>query len=251
MSSGICFLKALFRGIGYYVLYCIVGLVAFAVSYIVLAFNLDDVINYLSRSWSNIHGVFTSYFVHGNWPHLIANFVMYLIVVLIAFLTARFMHTKSRLPAFPPSWRLWLYAQLILMLIIGAVDLAFNPIYRFNGRSMGMSDLISALVMIAVGNIILYYYLEVKRRRNLLSRLLLCIAASIITLFFVVIFSFSSAISLVVEKVNVMGHVYGAMIGSILMLIIMTYYTHKLKSYTPLLTYSAACIASLLIICFI
>jgi len=200
-----------------FLLYNLVGLAIALFSLLMLAFGLNDIAAViLGRRLDNPLGVVGSYFVHKDLQHLLGNFSVYVIATLIVWASSM---TRPELGYFlekTTTWKAWNLFVLALMFLVGLVDLLANPLYRLSISSVGMSDLVSALLAIALAHfyLIAFKLANQRARKGMVVFLALIVCGSLVV---VQLFNLRD----LMVGVNALAHGIGASLGMIIASLLM------------------------------
>lgn len=204
------------------------------------------------RRW-NLLGVVGSYFIHKDVWHAIGNFAFYFfstfIVLLFNKIVDKINIDKESILVKFSTWKAWNLLVILLMPIIGVTDLLLNKIYQLGIVSVGISDLVSALLVIALAfaHLLVFWLIREREkvntstRRTLLSYVFIYII--IMSLMLILLFNLQA----INEGVNVPAHGIGACIGfGIASILLWLGEKRQYSSYIPLITYVLNVIAVLL-----
>ena len=189
-------------------LYSLVGLSISGISILWIELGLVNVVTqFLGRRPGNILGIIGSFFVHKDWNHLYNNLLPYIIFSTLIFIYSNPLKGNSY---FLSDWKKWSLIQLFMMFVIGFWD-SYSTIAK---PSIGMSDLVSA---VAVGALAAIYkalpeYLKFDSECKRMLKLLLCI---VFILFISYTIIESNKYSMYLQRVNIIAHVKGIVVGSL------------------------------------
>jgi len=178
-------------------------------SSVLLATGFRDVATQvLGRRRNYWPGIIGSYFVHRSWGHLAINFLFYALGVLVIYLYAKRVYPRTKIDLMlASSWWKWNVAVFSLMLSTGALDMFSNKLYIVTSApSVGMSELVSAILAVALAAIWASAFSGGSKR----SMLLLASLAASFSLMIVL----SNTRAALLARVNVIAHMCGFSTGS-------------------------------------
>ena len=197
-----------------YLPYNLVGFAITLSSLLILALGLNEnAAAILGRRLDNPLGVVGSYFVHEDLWHLLMNLFSYLISTSIVWVSSKARPKLGYLLERTTTWKAWNLIVLALMFLVGAVDLLANPLYRLSMSAVGMSDLVSALLAVALAHLHLIAFKLAKLRARkgvmIFLALIVCFSGLLVVSFY---------LRALMVGINAPAHVFGALVGMIIAL---------------------------------